>query len=60
MYFEWIYMNFDFSDLLLMVKLRYSSIGWDYGLVPTRRQAIMLTHDDKFTDAYMCYSVSMS
>ena len=32
---------------------QYSSIVWDNGLVPTRRQAIIWSNDDKFTDAYM-------
>ena len=39
------------------VKLmRYSSIGLDNGLAPTRRQAIIWTKDGKFTDAYMRFS----
>ena len=38
----------------------YSIIGLDNGLAPTRRQAIILTNDDYFTDAYMRQSASMS
>ena len=32
----------------------------DNGLAPSRRQAIILTNDGKFTDAYMRHSASMS
>ena len=33
-------------SLFPSVKLKYSSIGSDNGLVPTRRQAIIWTNDD--------------
>ena len=35
------------------LQLTISSIGSDNGLAPTRRQAIIWTNDDNFTDAYM-------
>ena len=34
--------------------------GSDNGLAPSRRQAIIWTNDDYFTDAYMRHTVSMS
>ena len=40
--------------------LKYSSIGSDNGLAPTRRQAIIWTNDGEITDAYMRHSASMS
>ena len=43
-----------------MVQLTYSRIGSDNGLAPARRQAIIWTNDDKFTDAYLRHSASMS
>ena len=43
-----------------MVQLKYSSIGSDNGLAPARRQAIILTNDGWFTDAYMRHSTSLS
>ena len=36
-----------------MAYLKYSSIGSDNGLVPTRRQAIIWINDGPITDAYM-------
>ena len=41
-------------------NIHYPSIGLDYGLVPTRRQAIIWTNEGYFTDAYTSHSVSMS
>ena len=38
----------------------YSSIGYDNGLGPTGRQAIIWINDDYFTDAYMRHSASIS
>ena len=49
-------MNFSIDISLKFVpKGRISNIiiGSDNGLVPTRRQAIIWTNDDKFTDACM-------
>ena len=40
-------------SLFLRFELIYSSIGSDYGLAPTRWQAIIWTNDGKKTDAYM-------
>ena len=37
-----------------------SSFGSDNGLAPTRRQAIIWTNDNNFTDAYMRHSDSIS
>ena len=37
-----------------------SSIGSDNGMAPNRRQTIIWTKDDYFTDAYMRHSASMS
>ena len=39
---------------------QYSSIGSDYGLVPTRRQAIIWTNDGWIFYAYMRQSAPMS
>ena len=47
------------GSLLTRVQLKYSSIGSDNGLVPFRRQAIIWTSSDYFTDAYMRHSASM-
>ena len=30
------------------------------GLAPTRRQSVIWTNDERFTDAYMCHSATMS
>ena len=62
--FSWMKM-FEFQlkfhwSLFLKVQLKYSSIGLDYGLAPSRRQAIIWTNDGKFNDAYMRHSASMS
>ena len=68
---EWKYMNFDY-DFTEVCSQRsnwqYSSMGSDNGLAPSRRQAIIWTNDDLFTDAciyiyiyiYMRHSVTVS
>ena len=40
--------------------IKYSSIGSDNGLAPSRRQASIWTNDGQFTDAYMRHSASKS
>ena len=40
-------------SLFLRENWQYSIIGWDNSLASTRRQAIIWTNDDKFTDGYM-------
>ena len=35
-------------------------IGSDYGFAPARRQAIIWTSDNRFTDAYMRHAALMS
>ena len=35
-------------------------IGSENGLVPARRQAIILTNDGYLADTFMCHSASMS
>ena len=47
-------------SLFLRVQLNHFSIGSDNGLSPSRRQAIIWTNYDYFTDAYMRHSASMS
>ena len=42
------------------VRINNPSIGSDNGLAPIRRQAIIVTKDGWFTDAYMRHSASMS
>ena len=41
-------------------KQQFPSIGSDNNLAPGRRQAIIWTNDDLFTDAYMRHSASVS
>ena len=52
------------EDLLISLRIsrdvcslgvisQYSNIDEDNGLAPTRRQAIIWTNDDQFTDAYI-------
>ena len=58
----WAYFSFKIS-LKFVTKARitkYSNIGSDNGLAPTRRQAIIWTNDGWFTDAYMRHLSSMS
>ena len=43
-------------SLFLRVQLAIIHIGLDNGLAPTRRQAIILTNDGYFTEAYMRHS----
>ena len=46
---------------LIFVEIpEYGNIGTDEGLAPNRRQVIILSSDECFNDAYMCYSASMS
>ena len=47
-------------NFFLRVQLKYYSIGSDNGMVPVRRQVIIWTNDDYFTDVYMRQSASMS
>ena len=47
-------------SLFLRVQLKYSTIGSDIGLAPTRRQDIVWTNAGWFIDAYMRHSASMS
>ena len=49
----------EIADILTNYNID-SVIGLDNGLAPTRRQAIIWTNDDCFTDAYMRHSASMS
>ena len=46
-------------SLKFVSNWQYSIIGSDNGLAPARRQAIIWTNDDYFTDAYMRHSASM-
>ena len=62
-FLEWkcIDFDYDFTEMYSQESnWQYSNIGSDNGLAPTRRQAIIWTNDDKFTDAYMRRSASMS
>ena len=45
---------------ILLPSLELTSIGFDSGLAPTRRQAIIWTNDGSFTAAYMRHPASMS
>ena len=47
-------------SLFLRVQLKYSIIGADNGLAPSRRQAIFWTNNGKLTDAYIRHSASTS
>ena len=46
--------------LFLVFNEQYSNISSDNGLAPTRRQTIICTNVDQFTDAYMRHLASMS
>ena len=57
-------MNFDYNFIQVCSygsNQQYPTISWDYGLVPTRRQAIIWTNDGymEIIDTYMRYSASM-
>ena len=54
-----IFIEIDWS-LFLRSNYKYSGIGWDNGLAPSRRQAIISTNDVLFTDAYMRHLASMN
>ena len=61
MYFvKWKYMNFDWNFIEIWSNLQYSSIGSDNGLAPGRRQAIIRTNDDKFTEAFTSHLTFVS
>ena len=54
-FLEWKYIDFnqDFNKVYPKGPINnINSIGSDSGLVPTRRQAIIWTNDDYFTDTY--------
>ena len=62
LFLEWKCFDFDlnFTEVYSQESnQQYSSIGSDNGMAPTRRQAIIGTNDDYFTDAYMRHSASM-
>ena len=44
----------------VLINREYSGIGSDNGLAPTRRQAIIWTNGDYFTDTCMRHPASMS
>ena len=48
-----------FIQFIIKGPINNSSISSDSGLVPTRRQAIIWTNDDYFTDTFMHHSASM-
>ena len=52
-------MNLDWN-YTEMCSWASTSIGWDNGFAPNRRQAIISTNDGKSTDAYLRHSASMS
>ena len=53
------WLNFHWN-MFARFNWQQSSIVSDNGLAPIRRQAIIWNNDDKFTDAYMRHSASMS
>ena len=60
---EWLYIDFDGNVTEFYYQWsnsQYPSNNWDNGLPPTRRQDIIRTSDDYFTDAYLRHSVSNS
>ena len=65
-FFKCILFNENVSILRISLKFipkgptNNSSIGSDSGLAPTRRQAVIWTNDDNFTDAKMRHLASMS
>ena len=51
--------NKDFNEVCSQGSIKqYPSIGSDHGLALTRQQAIIWTNDGRFSDAYICHSVS--
>ena len=45
-------------NLLRKLDQQYSSIGWDNGMAPSRRQAIVWNNGGWFTDTYMLHLAS--
>ena len=59
MIFFYFYTNFRWN-IFLWSNWQYNCTGSDKGLAPNSRQAIIWNNDDKFADAYMRHSTSMS
>ena len=61
MYFvKWKYMSLDWNFIEIWSNLQYSSIGSINGLAPGRRQDIIRTNDDKFTEAFTSHLTFVS
>ena len=57
---EWNCLNFDRNFIEIWSNIQYSSIDSNNGSAPTKRQAIIRTNDDKFTEAFMSHLTFVS